>query len=51
MGTANGKSTIGTHTKKKKNSKHNTKASHQTTTEESEVWGKEGKKEKRKGWG
>ena len=33
MGTANQKPTIDTHTKKKKQSKHNTKDSHQITRE------------------
>ena len=33
MGTANQKSTVDTHTKRKKQSKHNTKDSHQTTEE------------------
>ena len=35
MGTTNQKSTIDTHTKKKKQSKHNTKDNHQITREES----------------
>ena len=34
MGTANPKTTIDTHTKKKKQAKHNTKGGHQTTREE-----------------
>ena len=34
MGTANPKATIDTHTKKKKQPKHNTKDGHQTTREE-----------------
>ena len=33
MRTANQKSTVDTHTKRKKQSKHNTKDSHQTTEE------------------
>ena len=42
MVTANRKSTIDTHTKKKKESKHNTKVSHQITIEEN----KRGREEK-----
>ena len=34
MGTANPKNTIDTHTKKKKQPKHNTKYGHQTTREQ-----------------
>ena len=43
MGTANQKSMIDTHTKKKKQSKHNTKDRHQITREEN----KRGREEKR----
>ena len=43
MGTANQKSTIDTHTKKKKESKHNTKVNYQITREEN----KRGREEKR----
>ena len=42
MGTANPKTTIDTHTKKKKQPKHNTKDGHQTTRDEN----KRGRKEK-----
>ena len=43
MGIANTKTTLDTHTKKKKQPKYNTKDGHQTTREEN----KRGKKEKR----
>ena len=43
MGIANQKPTIGTHTKKKKQSKHNTKNCHQITREEN----KRGRRKKR----
>ena len=43
MGNANQKTTIATHTKKKKQSKHNTKHGHQTTRKEN----KRGREEKR----
>ena len=43
MGTANPKTTIDTHTKKKKQPKHNTKGGHQTAREEN----KRGREEKR----
>ena len=40
MVTTNHKSVIGTHTKKRKESKHNTKESHQITMEEAKkMWG------------
>ena len=43
MGNANQKTTIDTHTKKKKQPKHNTKDGHQTTREKN----KRGREEKR----
>ena len=42
MGTANSKTTIDTHTKKKKLPKHNTKNGHQSTSQEN----KRGREEK-----
>ena len=48
MVTANQKSTIDTHTKKKKESKHNTKVSHQTTREQKRKVRKETYKNKSK---
>ena len=44
MVSANQKSTIDTHTKKEKQSKHNTKDSHQITREENK-WGSEEKRQ------
>ena len=43
IGTANPQSTVDTHTKKKKQPKHNTKDGHQTTREEN----KRGREEKK----